>query len=151
MSKKPSFESARAARVAAVQAHFQIDNQKADPKTVADEFLLYRFRTADYPTYPHTDLFLALLKAAVERSDDILGIIEHNLDEKYRMDRVEPVLVSILCVGIGELLERPAAVPIPVIISEYVDIAKGFYEGNESSYVNHVLDRVSKAQSKIQG
>ncbi|MGN6670881.1 MAG: transcription antitermination factor NusB [Candidatus Nucleicultricaceae bacterium] len=149
MSKKPSFESARAARVAAVQALFQIEHQKADPKTVADEFLLYRFRTTDYPARPHPDLFLALVGAATDRRDDIHAIIEHNLDEKYRIDRMEPVLIAILSAGIAELLEKPAPVPVPVIISEYVDITKGFYEGNEPSYVNYVLDHIAKGQSKL--
>ncbi|KAB2837099.1 MAG: transcription antitermination factor NusB [Caedimonadaceae bacterium] len=149
VSKKPSFESSRAARVAAVQALFQIEHQKADPKTVADEFLLYRFRTSDYPTRPHTDLFLALIGAATDRRDDIFSIIEHNLDEKYRIDRMEPVLISILTVGIAELLAKPAPVPLPVIISEYVDITKGFYEGNEPSYVNYVLDHIAKSQTQF--
>ena len=149
MSKKPSFESARVARVAAVQALFQIDHQNADPKSVADEFLLYRFRVDDYPTYPHTDLFLALVHAVVERREDIKALIVHNLDDKYRIDRVEPVLIAILSTGIAELLERPTNVPTAVVISEYVDIAKGFYSGNEPSYVNYVLDQIAKAQAKI--
>ena len=42
-----------------------------------------------------------------------------------------------------ELMKR-ADVPVAVIVSEYVDIAKAFYEEDEPKLVNAVLDRVSR-------
>jgi N utilization substance protein B len=35
-------------------------------------------------------------------------------------------------------------VPVAVIVSEYVDIAKAFYEEEEPRLVNAVLDRVAR-------
>ena len=35
-------------------------------------------------------------------------------------------------------------VPVAVIVSEYIDIAKAFYEEDEPKLTNAVLDRVSR-------
>lgn len=45
--------------------------------------------------------------------------------------------------GVYELMQR-SDVPVAVIVSEYVDIAKAFYVEDEPKLVNAVLDRVSR-------
>ena len=42
-----------------------------------------------------------------------------------------------------ELLERKD-VPVPVIVTEYVEIARAFFEDEEPKLVNAVLDRIAK-------
>jgi N utilization substance protein B len=44
----------------------------------------------------------------------------------------------------GYELTRRADVPVAVIVSEYVDIAKAFYDEDEPKLVNAVLDRVAR-------
>jgi N utilization substance protein B len=53
------------------------------------------------------------------------------------------VLRAILRVGAYELLARED-VPVPVVISEYLDIGHAFYEGKEPGMVNGVLDRLAR-------
>ena len=50
---------------------------------------------------------------------------------------------AILRAGVYELMQR-RDVPVAVIVSEYVDIAKAFYADDEPKLVNAVLDRVSR-------
>jgi N utilization substance protein B len=45
--------------------------------------------------------------------------------------------------GAFEIIYRPD-VPIAVAISEYVDVARAFYDGDEPKMVNAVLDRIAK-------
>ena len=42
-------------------------------------------------------------------------------------------------------------VPVAVIVSEYVDIAKAFYSEDEPKLVNAVLDRVVAARAAARG
>jgi N utilization substance protein B len=45
--------------------------------------------------------------------------------------------------GAYELVARPD-VPVATVISEYVDVAKAFYDQRESGFVNGLLDAVAK-------
>jgi len=49
----------------------------------------------------------------------------------------------ILRAGAFEILERKD-VPVAVIVTEYVEIARAFFENDEPKLVNAVLDRIAK-------
>jgi N utilization substance protein B len=49
---------------------------------------------------------------------------------------------AILRAGAFELLRLPE-VPTEVVIDEYVEIAKSFFEGPEPGFVNAALDRIA--------
>ncbi len=51
---------------------------------------------------------------------------------------------AILRAGAYEVMFR-RDVPVKVAISEYVDVAHSFYEGEEPGLVNAVLDKVGRA------
>jgi N utilization substance protein B len=54
---------------------------------------------------------------------------------------------QILRAGAYELLAR-IDVPTATVISEYLDVAKAFYEKRESAFVNGLLDAVAKQVRK---
>jgi N utilization substance protein B len=58
------------------------------------------------------------------------------------MERLGPVLRAILRSAIFELLAG-TDVPAKVVINEYVDLTRAFFEGNEPGFVNGVLDRLA--------
>ena len=57
---------------------------------------------------------------------------------------MDPMVRAILKVGIAEIIEAQSPAPTPVLISEYVEITKGFFEDKESAYINKVLDMAAK-------
>ena len=59
------------------------------------------------------------------------------------LSRLDATLRAILRAGSYEVMERKD-VPVAVIVTEYVDIAKAFYTEDEPRLVNAVLDRVSR-------
>ena len=65
------------------------------------------------------------------------------LTEDWPLSRLDSTLRAILRAGVYELMER-ADVPVAVIVTEYVDIAKAFYDEDEPKLVNAVLDRVAR-------
>ena len=68
-------------------------------------------------------------------------MIRQALTEDWPLSRLDSTLRAILRAGVFELMKRDD-VPVAVIVSEYVDIAKAFYAEDEPKLVNAVLDRV---------
>ncbi len=60
---------------------------------------------------------------------------------------MESLVRSILRISIYELMYE-TTVPKKVIFNEYIEIAKFFFDGEESSLINAVLDAVSKNDDK---
>ena len=54
---------------------------------------------------------------------------------------------AILRAGAYELAARPD-VPAASVISEYVDVAKAFYDARETGFVNGLLDALAKQVRK---
>ena len=139
-----------AARVAAVQALYQIAvTEGATAEGVVNEFIRYRLesgrRRSDESVPGGTDrsLFLAIVRGVTARSNDIDEVLRGAMTEKWTVERLDPVLRSILRAGAFELVERDD-IPAKVSISEYVDVAHAFFEEREPGFVNGVLDRIAR-------
>ena len=65
------------------------------------------------------------------------------LQDDWALSRLDSTVRAILRAGTFEMLERKD-VPVPVIVTEYVEIAKAFFEDDEPKLVNAVLDRIAK-------
>lgn len=136
-----------AARLAAVQALYEMDiaGAKADPVLV--EFMQSRWKSSpDGGALPPPDAsFLGELVRGVEgRLEEIDALIGGALSENWPMDRLEAVLKAILRAGVFELLALEE-VPAKVVINEYVDLAHAFFAGKEPGLVNAVLDHLARS------
>ena len=133
------------ARLAAVQALYQIDLSAAEPEAVIGEFLKHRLgREIDGEQYGEADpaLFADIVRGTVDRRADLDQAISGALTPDWPLARLETVLRAILRAGAYELLAR-SDVPARVAISEYLDIAHAFFAGKEPGLVNGVLDRLA--------
>jgi transcription antitermination protein NusB len=79
----------------------------------------------------------------VRRQRDIDPMVDAQLAAGWRLARVDSILRATLRAGTFELMER-ADVPGRVIISEYVDVAKAYFNDDEPKVVNGVLDRLAR-------
>jgi N utilization substance protein B len=102
-------------------------------------------KEVDGATYREADAqwFRAILSGVVESQRTIDPIIRNALTEDWPLSRLDSTLRAIMRAGVYELMKR-ADVPVAVIVSEYIDIAKAFYEEEEPRLVNAVLDRVAR-------
>jgi transcription antitermination protein NusB len=133
------------ARLAAVQALYQIDLSGAKPEVVIAEFVKHRLgRDVDGQNYGEADagLFADIVRGTAARREDLDRAISAVLTPDWPLARLETVLRAILRAGAYELVGRPD-VPARVAISEYLDVAHAFYEGKEPGLVNGVLDRLA--------
>lgn len=75
---------------------------------------------------------------------EIDAIIISHLSSKWTMERLNKVLLSILRLGVSELLYIPE-VPANVTFNEYVEIGKAFLGKADVSFINGLLNAVYKA------
>ncbi|MBX9925095.1 MAG: transcription antitermination factor NusB [Hyphomicrobiaceae bacterium] len=93
--------------------------------------------------------FADLMRGVVRRQRDIDPMIDHYLAEGWRLVRIDSTLRAILRAATFELLER-TDVPVRVVISEYINIAHAFFDGDEPKVVNGVLDRIARKARAIE-
>ena len=135
-----------AARLAAVQALYQMDVVGIGVLEIAAEYEAFRLgKEVDGAVYREADAqwFRVILAGVVENQKIVDPIIHDALTEDWPLSRLDATLRAILRAGVYELMKRED-VPVAVIVSEYVDIAKAFYTDEEPRLVNAVLDRVSR-------
>jgi N utilization substance protein B len=135
-----------AARLGAVQALYQMDVSGAPLPTVVAEFEHHRLgQELEGRQLRQADVvfFKALVAGVVELQRKIDPIIHEALPETWPLTRIDLTLRAILRCGVYELLER-RDVPGRVVINEYVDVARAFFDADEPGLVNGVLDRVAR-------
>lgn len=135
-----------AARLAAVQALYQMDVSGAGALEVVAEYEAHRLgRDIDGHVYRQADAawFRSIVSGVVAEQRHLDPMIRSALTANWPLSRLDTLLRAILRAGTYELTSR-RDVPTAVIVSEYVDIAKAFFEEEEPKIVNAVLDRLAR-------
>ena len=134
------------ARLAAVQALYQMEAGGAGVETVVREFSDHRFGgdiEGEQLGEADEAFFAELVRGVVEGQAAVDQGIASRLAENWRLERIDATVRAILRAGAFELLQRPD-VPTEVVINEYVEIAKSFFEGTEPGFVNGALDAIAR-------
>lgn len=135
-------------RLAAVQALYQMDISSQGLMEIVSEYEAMRLgQEVDGEQYLDADpsWFRSIVSGVVQHQREIDPQIHSALTNDWPLSRIDTLLRQVLRAGAFELGHRKD-VPARVIISEYVDVAKAFYEDEEPKMVNGVLDRVAKSE-----
>ncbi|HMC91409.1 MAG TPA: transcription antitermination factor NusB [Allosphingosinicella sp.] len=135
-----------AARLAAVQALYQQEMEKTPLPSLLHEFHHHRLgATIEGVEYAdaEVDFFDDVVAGVDARRDELDGFIAKRLPSDWPLHRLDRPMRQILRAGAYELAAR-IDVPTGNVISEYVDVAKAFYDSKESGFVNGILDAVAK-------
>ena len=144
--REASPESRRAARLAAVQALYQMELAGSTPFAAVQDVLAGRLPLMEQgPLDVEVDLelFRQIVEIAVEKQEAVDTTIARRLAEGWKLERIDSVARAILRAGVLELWARPD-IPAAVVIAEYVEIAKGFFAGPEPGFVNGALDAIAQ-------
>ncbi|WP_019961715.1 transcription antitermination factor NusB [Woodsholea maritima] len=157
----------RTARLAAVQALYQMEISGRGAREVTLEFLNHRLKPRDYVPDRveenaegegegemhdlHQDdrleadetFFENLLEGVVKAQNKVDSLAAETLKEGWSLKRIDATVRAILRSGGYELVERND-VPAKVVIDEYVEITKAFFEGPEPGFVNGTLDAIAR-------
>jgi len=139
-------QSRSAARLAAVQALYQMEMEGTPLRVLLHEFHQHRLgATIEDVEYAdaEVDFFDDVVAGVDARRAEIDELIGGKLAEGWSLDRLDRPMRQILRAGVYELLAR-ADVPTGSVISEYLDVAHAFYDKREAGFVNGVLDAVAK-------
>lgn len=135
-----------AARLAAVQALYQMDLTLAAVSEVVGEYENLRLgQEVDGEQYVDADAawFRGVVAGVVKDQKSIDPVIHSSLTPDWPLSRIDTLLRAILRAGVFELTNRKD-VPAKVIINEYVDVAHAFYGDDEPRMVNGVLDAIAR-------
>lgn len=136
-----------ASRLAAVQALYQMDVGGSAIEDVLAEFETWRLGgELDGVQYRDADpaFFRDIVGGVVRDQRGLDPMIHDTLASGWPLARIDVTLRSILRAAAHELKNRPD-VPGKVVIAEYVEIAKAFFEKEEPGIVNGVLDNLARA------
>ncbi len=134
-----------AARLAAVQALYQMELAGATLPDVLAEFEVHRLgREVDGDQYRDADaVFFRDVVSGVVRDQRALDPAIHQaLTPGWPLARIDSTLRAVLRSGAYELASR-ADVPARVVITEYVDVARAFFDADAAGMVNAVLDKLA--------
>ena len=156
MARKNAGRPRTASRVAAVQALFQSEQAGEPAEAVIQQFIRHRLGELPGPEHAggggfeegrapdaHVPLFQEIVRTAVLEQNRLDSLIVAALPAEWPIHRLDPVLRALIrCAGAElTLADGP---PARVVISEYLDIAHGFFTGEEPRMVNGLLDRLSR-------
>ena len=146
MSQNPKSQARSAARLGAVQALYQQQMEGTALAKLLNEFHQYRLgRVIEDEEYAEADVdFFDDIVAGVDaRRAEIDDKLTGRLADGWTLARLDKTMPQILRAGAYELLARPD-VPKASAISEYVDVAKAFFDDREAKFVNGILDAIAK-------
>ena len=146
MSHTPRSQSRSAARLGAVQALYQQQMEGTATAKLLNEFHQHRLgKVIEDEEYADADVdfFDDVVTGVDARRSEIDDLLVARLAEGWTLARLDKTMVQVLRAGTYELLAR-ADVPVATAISEYVDVAKAFFDDREAKFVNGVLDAIAK-------
>ncbi len=139
------------ARVAAVQAVYQIEQNPAQKEVFinqdfSSESSLDLF---ELPAQPNIPLYTALTSGLVGNLAKYDDIIRMQLSTNWKIERLPSISRAILRCACFEF-DVESATDSAVIINEYVEIAKSFLENKDVKFINGILDKLSKQLRKAE-
>lgn len=143
-------ELRRAARLAAVQALYQMDVAGTGVLEAIGQFETFWIgHEVEGIDLPEADIafFRDLLSGVVREQVELDRTIDRLLADGWPLKRVDAVLRAVLRSGAYELLHRKD-VPPKAVISEYVAVAGGFFDKDEPAIANAVLDRLARESAE---
>ncbi|MGH7156230.1 MAG: transcription antitermination factor NusB, partial [Acetobacteraceae bacterium] len=129
---------------------FQSEQAQESPEAVIEQFVRHRlgelpgtggFEEGRVPK-AEVPLFARIVRAVVAQQDTIDRMLVEALPQDWPLARIDPVLRAVMRAGGAELAMSDGP-PAKVVINEYMDVAHGFFTGDEPRMANGVLDRLA--------
>ena len=138
MAKSLGVFSKRLARTLAVQFMYQM--QMKDVQSVSD------VEIEDFiETYANDGVNTKFFKKLVDnfqKDTNLDDMIEDALEDDKTVSNSPPVEICIIKTALTEMIFEKT--DIPVVINEYVEIAKDFLDEKVAKFINALLDKISK-------
>jgi N utilization substance protein B len=128
----PGRRGRHAARLAAVQALYQMELTGDDSESVVQQFVEHRFSRLE-DNEPDESFFAGIVRGVPQHQVEIDRTVQGALNTDWQLKRIDATLRAIL---------RAAAAR--AVIDEYVEIAHAFFQTDEPGFVNAALDKIAR-------
>ncbi len=140
-------EGRSAARLGALQALYQLEITGNTPEDVIKEFIDHRFGRDIGETggalEQDQEFFADIVHGVLKHQTEIDRSIARALATGWTLARIDSILRALMRAATYELVARKD-VPAKVVLDEYVELSRDFFDGEEPSFVNAVLDRMAR-------
>ena len=146
MSNIPDYRGRSAARLAAVQALYQLEMRGETVPKLLTEFHTHRLgQEIEGAEYLAADeaFFDDVVAGVAARQAELDELISAGLAPGWTLGRLDRPMRALLRAAVYELVAR-ADVPAATVINEYVDVAHAFHDEKEAKFVNGLLDSVAR-------
>lgn len=134
-----------AARLAAVQALYQMDVGHMSLEATLSQFSAHHLgkeMEGDQYLPADADYFRQIVSGVIKQQLQIDPLLDETLAEDWPVARIDATMRAIMRAGAFELIKKQD-IPAKVVITEYVDVAKAFFEDDSAGMVNAVLDKIA--------
>ena len=138
------------ARYLSVQALYQKILSKISFEEILEQFdqknnrdIFYSFENSLSKTQQPIDFkyFEQIIKNSKIKEKEINELIESNLSEKWKIERLPILLNAILISAVSEIILSPK-LSLGVVASEYILLTESFFLEKESAFVNAIISKV---------
>ena len=138
------------ARYLSVQAIYQKIISKISFEEILEQFeqknnrdVFYSFENSLSKTQQPIDFkyFEQIIKNFKIKDKEINELIESNLSEKWKIERLPILLNAILISAVSEIILSPK-LSLGIVASEYILLTESFFLEKESAFVNAVISNI---------
>ena len=138
------------ARYLSVQAIYQKIISKISFEEILEQFeqkhnrdIFYSFENSLSKTQQPIDFkyFEQIIKNSKIKEKEINELIESNLSEKWKIERLPILLNAILISAVSEIILSPK-LSLGIVASEYISLTESFFLEKESAFVNAVISNI---------
>ena len=120
---------------------------KNNPRVIVIQKLYGYYLNKDteitFPKHRYKKFIKDVVNGAIEREEVIQDLIDKELKEDINKNKTELMIKLMIMAAIYEFMFMHKT-PINVIISEYLKVSDFFVESGQKSFLNAILDKVSK-------
>ncbi|MGL4825548.1 MAG: transcription antitermination factor NusB [Alphaproteobacteria bacterium] len=139
LAQKPTLRRRSIARLMAVQAFYQMELTHDSLEEVLEQFRVHHFQKQNKPfSLGDKAFFVELVRGGHAKQASLDPFVQRCLSS-WSLDRLDHVVLAILRLGAYELSEN-LHLSSAIILNEYIDITRAFFDDKEPAFVNGVLD-----------
>ena len=97
----------------------------------------------NFPKHRYNKFIKDVVNGSIERNELIQNFIDQELKNDINQNKTELIIKLIIAAATFEFMYMHK-IPIKVIISEYLKVSDFFVENSQKSFLNAVLDKISK-------
>ena len=120
---------------------------KNNPRVIVIQKLYGKYFNEDenliFPKHRFKKFIKDVVKGTIERDEVINDEIKNHLNSDLNIKNLDKIFQVIIKSAIFEFLYRPKT-SVRVIIKEYLNASNYFLDRSQTSYLNAILDKISK-------